>query len=72
MNNLQAVGPNRAAGFRDFDDRIDQSFGGFGLGGAPGKFHCHGNISFGEVALGEIDHLRGNSLAFEVFDFFDR
>ncbi len=44
MDDFQAVGANRAAGFRHFDDGIDQPFGGFGLGGAPGKFHFDGDF----------------------------
>src|SRR6185312_5314546 len=72
MNDLKTVSANGTAGFGDFDNSVHESLRGLRFGGAPGKFYCHRNVSFGEVALGEVDHFRGNPLALEVFDFLDR
>ena len=45
------MSPDRAAGFSDFHDRIDETFGGFGLGGAPGKFDLHGTFRSAKYRL---------------------
>ena len=49
MDDVQTGGADGGAGLGNFDDRIDESLGGFRFGGTPGKFHFHGNVPLGKI-----------------------
>ena len=70
-DNPESVGADRAAGFGDFDDGVDQSLSGLGLRRAPRKLHVDRDLPLREIVFGKVHHLGGDPLAFEIFDLFD-
>ena len=70
VDDAQAIGAQRRAGFGDFDDGVGE-LGHFHFGGAPGKFHAGLHAVALEIFFGHAHGFGGDDFAFEVFHGFD-
>ncbi len=65
IEDAQVVGPERAAGLGDFDNRVGQPRR-LHFCRPPAKFHFGFNAVLGQIALGHADRFGGDALAGQV------
>ena len=70
VDDAQAIGAQRRAGFGDFDDGVGE-LGNFYFRGAPGKFDARFHAVAFEIFFGHAHGFGGDDFAFEVFHGVD-